>query len=72
MNNLEPYIPTNEETEAIFAVASWLNDAITTNEYYFFDEETTDLQRNLIYEESKQIYKSILKIYISNSNLPFG
>jgi hypothetical protein len=66
------YNPTTEEIDALFIVAPFLNDAIDINNDHFYDEETTDLQRNLIYKESKKIYKSILKIYISNSNLPFG
>lgn len=69
---MNPYRPTNEETDALFKVAPYLHDAISINNNYFHDDDTDDEQRKIIFESSKTMYKSCLKIYKSNQLLPFA
>lgn len=69
---MKRYQPTTEEIDALFIVAPFLNDAIEINNDYFYDEETTDYQRKVIFESSKAMFKACLKIIQSNKLLPFG
>lgn len=69
---MKHYQPTNEEINALFVIAPFLNGAIDINNYYFYDEETSDEQRKVIFDSSKTIFKSCLKIANSNKILPFG
>ena len=65
------YNPTIKEIDALFEVNENLNDSINLNNDYFYDEETTDEERKIIFNSVKQIYKSCLKISQSNKLLPF-
>lgn len=66
------YQPTTKEIDALFIVAPFLHDSISINEQYFYDDETDDKHRKIIYEASKNIYKSCLKIHECNKLLPFA
>lgn len=66
------YQPTTEEVDALFIVNPSLNEAIDINNDHFYDEDTTNEQRELINKSIKNIYKYCLKISISNTLLPFG
>lgn len=66
------YNPTTEEIDALYTVAEHLNDAININNDHFYDEETDNEQRKVIFEATKKIYKSCLTIYKANKSLPFG
>jgi hypothetical protein len=65
------YQPTKEEIDSLFSIITSLNDAIDINNDCFYDEETSDEQREIIFNSVKAIYKSCLKIYNSNKTLPF-
>lgn len=69
--NTRRYNPTTEEIDALFKYAPYLHDSIGSNNDYFYDDETTDEQRTIIFESSKAIYKSCLKIANASNLLPF-
>ena len=68
---MKHYHPTNEEVRALFSVLPTMHDCINANERYFYDEDTTDEDRKHIYDSSKAIYKSCLKIVESRDKFPF-
>lgn len=69
---MKQYQPTEKEIDALFIIAPFLHDAISINELYFYNDETDDEERKIIYEASKNIYKSCLKIHECNKSLPFA
>ena len=69
---MKNYLPTENEIESLFFIAPFLYDALQINNNYFNDDDTSDEQRKIIFESTKNIYKSLLKIINSNKNLPFG
>ena len=69
---MKRYQPTTEEIDALFTIADYLHDVIEINNQYFYDEDTDDEQRKIIYNSTKEIYRSCLVIYNTNKLFPFG
>jgi len=66
------YEPTEAEINALFIIAPFLYDSISVNKQYFYDDDTDDNERKIIYASIKNIYKSCLNIYDSNKLFPFA